>query len=198
MLRDTHPRSAWHKSQINDAGCVPLPGPIKAVVHPHSHGSGSRTVRPSIVSAEASVPCALAAACAAPELRVFWVRKVKSHFASRSDRNGREVFVVVATSGRRRTRDYEAPVGAYSLEVRRAEWGSVILTAPISGLLSKAQKGPGLSEKALKRTKARMPSKPMTRFCFPSATWSRGAPLQMLRRALKGGSFMTRPWRARL
>jgi hypothetical protein len=113
MLCDTHPRSAWHESQINDAGCVQLPGPIKAVVHPHPHGSPSSTVRPSIVSAEASVPCALAAACATPALRVFWVRKVKSYFASRSDRNGREVFVAVATSGRRRTRDYDAPVGAY-------------------------------------------------------------------------------------
>jgi hypothetical protein len=56
-------------------------------------------------------------------------------------------------------------------------------------LLSKARKPRCLSEK--------MPSKPMTRLCFGSETCSPGAPRQMLPRALKGGSFMTRLWRAR-
>ena len=37
-------------------------------------------------------------------------------FASRSDRNGREVFIAVATTGRRRRRDYEAPLDAHLSE----------------------------------------------------------------------------------
>jgi hypothetical protein len=76
----------------------------------------------------------------------------------------------MATSGRQRTRGYEAPVGAYvSGRSEGVELGSLILTAPFSCSLPKAQKGHGLSEKALRRIEARGPSKLMTRARFLSS-----------------------------
>jgi hypothetical protein len=103
-------------------------------------------------------------ACDAPGARVFF-NCINTTFLPPGRCHGREVlFQRVATSGRCRTRGYEAPVGAHLSERSESvEWGSIILTTPISCLLSKAQKWPGLSEKALKRTKGRTPSKLTTR-----------------------------------
>jgi hypothetical protein len=93
MLCGSHPRCAWHESQISDAGCVPPPGPINAVVQPHSHGSGRRSVSPKTVSDAAFVLLARASAvaCAALVGRVVWERKVTHlHLPDRS--HGREVY----------------------------------------------------------------------------------------------------------
>ena len=86
-------------------------------------------------------------------------------FASRSDRNGREVFVLMATSGRRRTRLRHA--GWRVFQEGLLNWETVVLTTPISCLLSKARKELVLSENVLKRQKARTPSKLMTRVRRP-------------------------------
>ena len=78
MLRETQPRCAWHELQISDAGWVLFPGPINAVLQPHSQATGRDTVTPRIGSdaALASVACASAVACVAATVRVFVRGKV--------------------------------------------------------------------------------------------------------------------------
>ena len=116
MVCDRYPRCLWHESQIIDAGCLPLPGPINALVRPHLHGVGKCSVSPTIVPDVVSVlfAHASAVACAALARRVIWECKVGYlRLPVRSQRPG-GFFVELATSGRFRTREYNAPDGIHS------------------------------------------------------------------------------------
>jgi hypothetical protein len=103
MLRDTQPRCAWHDSQMTDAGCLAPSGPINAVVHPQSHGSGrsSRSPRIDLVALFGSAARRSVAACAVSASRVGC--GCKANFFQPPGRvaaAGR--FSFMETSGRRR------------------------------------------------------------------------------------------------